>query len=123
MNSTIKSISFKTFIYICLSLIFLRLSMGGITPLTETTEARYGEIARKMLEVGNWVNLLNTYNSPFWAKPPLYAWLSASSMYLFGINEFAARLPSLIVSGLTAWLVYAITAKRSEEHTSELQSH
>ena len=111
MNSSSKNISFKAFIYICLSLTAIRLWIGSITPLTETTEARYGEIARKMLETGNWVNLLNTYNSPFWAKPPLYAWLSASSMHLFGINELAARLPSLIISGLTAWLVYAITIK------------
>lgn len=111
MNSSIKSISLKTFSYICFVLISVRLWMGAITPLTETTEARYGEIARKMLEVGNWVNLLNTYDSPFWAKPPLYAWLSAGSMQVFGINEFAVRLPSLIISGLTAWLVYAVTAR------------
>ena len=94
MNQPIRSISQKTFSYLCLLLLGLRFWIGAITPLTETTEARYGEIARKMLETGNWVTLLNTYDSPFWAKPPLYAWLSASSMYVFGINEFAARLPS-----------------------------
>jgi 4-amino-4-deoxy-L-arabinose transferase-like glycosyltransferase len=109
MNSSYRSISTRTFTLICLLLLILRLWIGAITPLTETTEARYGEIARKMLETGNWVNLLNTYNSPFWAKPPLYAWLSAASMYFLGINEFALRLPSVIVSALSAFLVFITT--------------
>lgn len=110
MSSSIRHISTRAFALICLSLLSLRLWIGAITPLTETTEARYGEIARKMLETGNWVNLLNTYDSPFWAKPPLYAWFSTASMHLFGINEFALRLPSVIVSGLSALLVYITTA-------------
>ncbi len=67
-------------------------------PLNDATEARYGEIARKMLETGNWVNLLHDYGIPFWAKPPLSTWLSALSMKLFGVNEFAARLPGLFLS-------------------------
>lgn len=46
-------------------------------PLFDTTESRYAEIARKMLETGNWVTLQQDYGVPFWAKPPLSIWLSA----------------------------------------------
>ena len=92
-------------------LLMLRLVTAGWIPLTETTEARYGEIARKMLETGNWAYLLNTYDSPFWAKPPLYAWLSAASMGIFGVNEFGARLPSIALGLITIGIIY-ITVKK-----------
>lgn len=88
------------------TLIGLRLFLSAVIPLTETTEARYGEIARKMLETGNWVNLLDTYSSPFWAKPPLFSWLSASSMAMFGVSEFAARLPSMLLAIAILFLVF-----------------
>lgn len=84
----------------------LRAIAMWLIPLTDTTEARYGEIARKMLETGNWVTPLHDYGVPFWAKPPLSTWLSAISMQLFGINEFAARLPSLLLSLAVLTLVY-----------------
>ncbi len=75
-------------------------------PLNDVSEARYAEIARKMLETGNWVTPQHDYGVPFWAKPPLSTWLSAFSMKLFGVNEFAARLPGLLFvsSGFMACL-------------------
>lgn len=81
-----------------LLLLFCRLVAMYFIPLNDSTEARYGEIARKMLETGNWVTPLHDYGIPFWAKPPLSTWLSALSMKLFGVNEFAVRLPSLLLS-------------------------
>jgi 4-amino-4-deoxy-L-arabinose transferase-like glycosyltransferase len=74
----------------------VRLATLGTYPLADTSEARYGEIARVMRESGNWVTPQEVAGTPFWAKPPLYAWLSAASTYVFGIDEFALRLPSLL---------------------------
>ena len=68
-----------------------RLATLGLYPLMDTTEARYGEMARKMLETGNWVTPLFDYGVPFWGKPPLSFWTSAASMAVFGVNEFGAR--------------------------------
>ena len=82
-------------------------------PLNDSTEARYGEIARIMLETGNWVTPMQSYGEPFWAKPPLSTWTSALSMSLFGVNEFAARLPSLLLSIGILWLVWDLAKKRS----------
>ena len=83
-----------------------RLLTLGSYPLTDTTEARYGEVARKMAELGNWVTPLYDYGVPFWAKPPLTTWLTAISLRLFGVNEFAARLPYLLLAIFIAWLVW-----------------
>ena len=57
----------------------VRLVTLGTYPLADTSEARYGEIARVMRETGNWVTPQETPGTPFWAKPPLYAWFSAAS--------------------------------------------
>jgi 4-amino-4-deoxy-L-arabinose transferase-like glycosyltransferase len=74
----------------------VRLATLGAYPLMDTSEARYAEIARVMRLTGNWVTPQETPGTPFWAKPPLYAWMSAASTYVFGIDEFALRLPSLL---------------------------
>jgi 4-amino-4-deoxy-L-arabinose transferase-like glycosyltransferase len=38
---------------------------------------------------------------PFWEKPPLFIWMQAFSMKLFGVNEFAARFPNVIAALFT----------------------
>jgi 4-amino-4-deoxy-L-arabinose transferase-like glycosyltransferase len=68
-----RLISKNIFIGILTALIGFRLFLSAIIPLTETTEARYGEIARKMLETGNWINLLDTYHL-YIAGYPLAPW-------------------------------------------------
>lgn len=93
-------------------LLFIRLIAMIYIPLNDTTEARYGEIARIMLETGNWITPMQEYGVPFWAKPPLSSWLSSISMAICGINEFAARLPALILSVGVLWLVFYVAKLR-----------
>ncbi len=99
--------------YVLFFLLVARLISMIFVPLNDSTEARYGEIARKMLETGNWVTPQHDYGVPFWAKPPLSTWLSAISMKCFGVNEFAARLPELLLSIGVLWLVWGLVKKRS----------
>lgn len=87
-------------------LLLVRLLTLGTYPLMDTTEARYGEIARKMLELGDWITPWYEYGTPFWAKPPLSFWLTALSFKLFGVNEFAARLPHFLAGLLVIFLVW-----------------
>ena len=85
----------------------------GLYPLTDTTEARYAEVARKMVELNDWITPWYDYGVPFWAKPPLSTWFTAASLKLFGINEFAARLPYFLLALLIAWLMWNWTRRRS----------
>lgn len=89
-------------------LLLIRLGAMIVVPLMDTTEARYGEIARKMAELNDWVTPWFDYGVPYWGKPPLSFWLTAASFDLFGVHEFAARLPHLAaafaVIGLVAWM-------------------
>lgn len=70
----------------------------GSYPLLGTTEGRYAEMAKKMVLAGQYLVPMFTDSEPFWGKPPLSMWITAASMHLFGINEFAARLPSWLSS-------------------------
>ena len=102
-------------LFILLALLVIRLIAMIFIPLNDTTEARYAEIARKMLETGNWVTPLHDYGIPFWAKPPLSTWESALSMGIFGVNAFAVRLPALLLGIATLWLTYGVSRKRQGE--------
>lgn len=79
-------------------LIFFRLLLTITIPLLDKTEARYAEIARIMWETNQWIVPEIDYGIPFWAKPPMSTWMSAGSYILFGVNEFAARFPSFLLS-------------------------
>lgn len=81
-------------------LFVLRGLLNAYVPLMDKTEARYAEIARIMQETNNWITPQIDYGIPFWAKPPLSTWLSALSMKIFGVNEFAVRLPYLLISAI-----------------------
>lgn len=39
-------------------------------------------------------------------KPPLYFYLTAPSVAIFGLNTLAVRLPAVIFSSLNVWLIY-----------------
>lgn len=64
-------------------------------PLLLPDEGRYVGVAWSMLSTGEWgVPLLN--GLPFFHKPPLFYWVTASSLWAFGVNEWAARLASVL---------------------------
>lgn len=89
-----------------------RLLTLGAYPLPDTTEARYAEIGRKMVELGDWITPWFDWNVPFWGKPPLAFWLSAGSMKLLGVGEFAARLPSFVLGLAMLGLVFGLMRRQ-----------
>jgi 4-amino-4-deoxy-L-arabinose transferase-like glycosyltransferase len=72
----------------------------GWRPLALPDEGRYASVAWEMLRSGNWLEP-TLDGLPFLHKPPLWYWLSASAMSLFGVHPWAARLPSLAGALLT----------------------
>jgi 4-amino-4-deoxy-L-arabinose transferase-like glycosyltransferase len=82
-----------------------RLVAMATLPLIDTTEPRYAETARMMMEAGDWITPYFDYNVPFWGKPPLSFWTQALAFKALGVSEFAGRLPSLLVSIGIVWLI------------------
>ena len=99
-----------------LAIIFIiRLVTLFFYPLIDPTESRYAEMARKMVETGNWVTPQIAYGVPFWGKPPLAVWLNAINISLLGVNEFAARLSALLLCAGTVWVVYRLCLTRTDK--------
>jgi 4-amino-4-deoxy-L-arabinose transferase-like glycosyltransferase len=92
-------------------LVVVRLGTLGAYPLFDKTEARYAFIGELMLASGNWITPFVEPNVPFWAKPPLSMWLTTLSYIAFGLNEFAARLPSFLLFAAIAYLVFAMAMR------------
>ncbi len=93
----------------------LRLVSLGLYPLMDNTEARYAEIARVMFTLGDWVTPWYDTHIPFWGKPPLSFWTTALGMAVFGVNEFAARLPHFLAALLVGWLVWGWAVQQSRQ--------
>lgn len=97
---------------LCCVLFFWRL---GAVPLIGLDEGLYSECSREMLVSGDYV--VPTCNgAPFFDKPPIGYWLQAASMRVFGVNSFAARLPSaveeLLLVGLVVFLGTRLFSRR-----------
>ena len=72
----------------------------GKVHLFDWDEINFAECAREMVTSGKYSTVTIDY-LPFWEKPPLFIWMQALSMKIFGINEFAARLPNVVAALFT----------------------
>ncbi len=79
----------------------------GSTSLWDIDEGLNAEAAREMLESGDWVVPYFNFK-PRTAKPPLLYWLQAMAYRAFGVNEFAARLPSALAMMVAALMTYRL---------------
>lgn len=90
----------------------LFLPFCGSYGMWDPWETHYGEAARQILERGDWWTLY-WEDDYFFSKPILLFWLMAGSFSIFGVTEFAARLPVVLcaVAGIYAayWGVKAVT--------------
>ncbi len=79
-------------------------------------EALYAAAAREMLERGDWIVPSFNYE-PRYQKPILSYWLIGAAYQLFGVNEAAARLPSLVFGAALCALVFALGRKLGDRAT------
>ncbi|MDX8413935.1 MAG: glycosyltransferase family 39 protein [Mariprofundales bacterium] len=87
--------------------LLLTLASLGLVPLFDLDEAIYAQTAWEMLQSGDWI-VPQANGIHFFEKPPLLYYVMDGAFTLFGHNSFAARLPSLLFSLATVWLlIYA----------------
>ena len=87
----------------------------GCRSLNEPDEGRYSEIAREMIETGDWL-VPHLWYLPHLDKPPMTCWLVAASMKLFGQNEWAARLPVALAGISGVWAVFLLGCSMGGRH-------
>lgn len=90
--------------------IFLYIWRLGSYGLIDPDEGRYAEAAREMLELKDYFIPHLNYQ-PRLNKPILFYWLILLSYSIFGINEFAARLPSAVAGIASIFGLYFFLKK------------
>ena len=105
LDSSAPVASWRVGLLLFIAVLVLSLLQAALLPLLDRDEPRFAEASREMLQSGNFI--VPTFNNaPRYAKPPLIYWCQAASFTLFGENAFAARLPSLLATAGTAWLLF-----------------
>jgi len=80
--------------------------------LTDLDEGFYGAVVVDMLRRGDWIT--PTYNGvPWFEKPILAYWLAMPTVAVFG-NEFGARLPSVLCSFGTIWVLFSFVRRHAD---------
>jgi 4-amino-4-deoxy-L-arabinose transferase-like glycosyltransferase len=85
----------------------------GWLPLFDLDEGAFSEATREMVESGNYLTTYLNGELRF-DKPIFIYWFQALSIKLFGLNEFAVRLPSAIAASLWVIATYLFTARFSD---------
>lgn len=106
--------------WILLLFVLIRLVSLALYPLGDTSEARYGEVVRLMVESRDWVTPWFDYNVPFLGKPPLVFWASSLSVLIFGDHELSYRLPSLLFTLAAAWMLASMARSLIDKHSAWL---
>ena len=79
----------------------------GVTPLFDWDELNFAESAREMNLSNNWYYVQVAFE-PFWEKPPLFIWIQAFFVSLFGEHTWVFRLPNALAGIVTVNLAYHI---------------
>jgi 4-amino-4-deoxy-L-arabinose transferase-like glycosyltransferase len=93
-------------LFLCLAIFFF-VSVLSPPALMDDVDAVTAQIARNMVESGDWVTpRLN--GIAYFEKPALRFWIVAMSYLIFGVHDWAARIPIALAAVLLCWLVCAI---------------
>src|SRR5262249_47066309 len=101
-----RQYQFCTIFLISSFLFFSSWRKGGLSGYDDAFYAHYG---KEMILTGDWGSLRLNGNYIF-EFPPMFPWLEALSMKVFGITDFAAKFPAALLGLLTIVLTY-LTAK------------
>ncbi|MDO9374940.1 MAG: glycosyltransferase family 39 protein [Ferruginibacter sp.] len=76
-------------------------------PLMDIDATQYASMSREMLLSGNFLELYDL-GKDYIDKPPMLFWLSSLSLGIFGVHDWAYRLPSFLFSLLALYSTYRL---------------
>ena len=88
-------------------LLLPNLNRGG---LSGYDDALYAQEGKEMLRSGDWWTV-HFNGQPNYEYPPVFLWMEAVSMKIFGVNDYAAKLPSAAAGLGTIAVLYFLTAE------------
>ena len=119
-----KNIEKRPAVAVTLSILWIILVAGiaffwhlGDISLIDETEPLFAEASRGMYISGDWITPYFNGETRF-DKPALIYWCQAIAYAIFGVNEWAVRLPSALAAlgliGLTFYVLYYYQAKTDD---------
>ncbi len=90
-----------------LFLIFLVYLAGLFVTLLETDSARSAVMAMHMVQQNDFINLFSV-NGVFSQKPHLHFWFAAFSFKIFGLSDWAYRIPGFLMTLLAAYSCFGL---------------
>ena len=76
-------------------------------PLMDIDAAQYASISREMLANKSYLQVYDL-GKDYLDKPPMLFWLSALSMKIFGVHDWAYRIPSFLFALLAVYATYRL---------------
>lgn len=102
----LAQLAFITFTIIYITGLFLN--------VMEVDAAQYASISREMADDGSWLQVMHRHEN-YLDKPPLLFWLSAAMFKLFGVSNFAYKLPSFLFTLLGVYATFRLGKKLYNE--------
>ncbi len=112
---TVKPIRIHLAITLLSAILFIPF-LGGVH-LFDWDEINFAESAREMLVTGDYWKVMVNFE-PFWEKPPLFFWLQAISMKIFGVSEFAARFPNALIGIVSLNVLFYLGTRLADIRTA-----
>ena len=88
-------------------------------PLMDIDASQYASISREMLARNSFLQVFDL-GKDYLDKPPMLFWLSALSMKIFGIHDWAYRIPSLLFLGVALYSTFNFTKLFYQVQTARL---
>lgn len=105
-----QQVAALTLLIFSLPLVSFFLRLGG-APLFDVDEGAFSEATREMFERGDFrTTYLN--GEPRFDKPILVYWFQAIGYLIFGVNEWAFRLPSAVAAALWSYATWHFARER-----------
>ncbi|MEE8360199.1 MAG: phospholipid carrier-dependent glycosyltransferase, partial [Candidatus Omnitrophota bacterium] len=102
-------------------ILFFSFKAGDVGTQFTGDENFYFQSSKNMLETGDWITP-SYYGKPRFQKPILYYWLVTASFSAFGVDWYAARLPSILFGAFTVLLIYLMSGMVFKKRSISLLS-
>ena len=106
-----KNLAWSVYLLLLVIISFQILFGIGGTALLDPDEPVYAETAKEMIRFGDYLSP-RIYNEFWYDKPPVFYWLVALSLRIFGgFSELAARLPAALMAIGSILMTALVTAR------------
>ena len=109
----------NTFLLLLAAILGVQLVGVFYIPLMDIDAAQYASISREMLERNSFLQIYDL-GKDYLDKPPMLFWLSALSMKIFGIYDWAYRIPSFIFLMLALYATFKFAKLKYNQTVAQL---